>query len=96
MKRLNMGCGNDIRSGWVNADFVKKNGVDVVHNFNKTPYPFKDNTFDEIDCIEVLEHLNDTVTVIREIHRILKPGGKVKITVPYYLSVGAWSNPENM
>lgn len=90
-----MGCGNDIRPDWVNADFVKKKGVDVVHNFNKVPYPFKDNTFDEIECIEVVEHLDDTIAVIRELHRILKPGGKVKITVPYYLSHHAWSNPEH-
>ena len=95
MTKLNLGCGNDIIPGWVNVDFIKKKGIDKVHNLNKYPYPFKDNTFDEIKCVEVVEHLDDTVATMKEIFRILKPGGKVIITVPYFLSVGAWSNPEH-
>ena len=90
-----MGCGNDIRFGWVNLDFVKKKGVDIVHNLNKYPYPFKNDTFDHIECKEVIEHLDDTISAVKEIHRILKPGGTVELTVPYYLSHTAWSNPEH-
>ena len=44
--------------------------------------PFKDGAIDRIICTEVLEHLTDPEKAIREIGRILKPGGRVVISVP--------------
>ena len=55
--KLNLGCGNDIKEGWVNMDYIGAEGVDVVHNLNRLPYPFPDNTFDSILASHVLEHL---------------------------------------
>jgi len=43
---------------------------------------FKDNTFDVITMIEVLEHVADDKKVIKEIYRVLKPGGQLIITAP--------------
>ena len=43
INKLNFGCGPEIMKGYVNMDILKLSGVDVVHNFNKFPYPFKDN-----------------------------------------------------
>lgn len=39
--KLNLGCGNDIREGWVNLDINKKEGVNVVHDLNEVPLPFE-------------------------------------------------------
>jgi hypothetical protein len=44
-KKLHLGCGTNIKKDWINLDFVKLKGVEVVHDLNKFPYPFKDNTF---------------------------------------------------
>lgn len=44
--------------------------------------PYKNRTFDFIICSEVLEHLSDDTKAIKEIYRLLKPGGTVAITVP--------------
>jgi SAM-dependent methyltransferase len=44
--------------------------------------PFADATFDVIFCTEVLEHVPDPHLAVREIARVLVPGGKVFITVP--------------
>ncbi len=44
--------------------------------------PFSNNSFDKIICSEVLEHLPDDVLGLSEFKRILKPGGKISITVP--------------
>ncbi len=46
--------------------------------------PFADATFDRIVCSEVLEHLTDYPAALGEIHRVLKPGGLLAISVPRY------------
>ena len=40
MKKLNLGCGNDIRQGYINLDVAELDGVDVVWDVNKLPLPF--------------------------------------------------------
>lgn len=47
-----------------------------------TKLPFADNTFDCVVTSEVLEHIQDDVRAISELHRVLKPGGSLGITVP--------------
>ncbi len=44
--------------------------------------PFKDNSFDKAIISEVLEHLENDVKALKEIYRILKPGGMLVISVP--------------
>jgi SAM-dependent methyltransferase len=46
-------------------------------------YPFKDNSFDGIGCFAVLEHTRRPWQVVSEIHRMLKPGGKIWIDWPF-------------
>lgn len=93
IKKLNLGCGEDIRDGYINIDNVKLAGVDVVHDLDKFPYPFKDNLFYEIFTSHVLEHLTDLLGVMRELHRITKNNGVIKIKVPYYNCSGAYQDP---
>ncbi len=93
MKLLNLGCGRDIKKGYVNLDKIKLEGVDVVHDLNEFPYPFKDNEFNEIYCKHVLEHIDNLIKVMDELHRISKPGGKIKIIAPYFSGQGAYNDP---
>ena len=95
MKRLNLGCGKNIREGWVNADYVKFPGVDVRIDCNKLPYPFKDNEFDVIELKRLIEHLDSNIKVMEEMHRILKPGRKLIIEAPYQTGASAWCHPEH-
>lgn len=46
--------------------------------------PFRDGVFDKIVCTEVLEHIPDDKAGIRELARVLKPGGLIAISVPNY------------
>lgn len=95
MKKLNLGCGLDVRKDCVNLDLVKLPGIDVVHDLNKFPYPFKENTFDEILCLNVLEHVRDFVKVLGELHRISKPDAIIVVSVPYWNSNLAWADPQH-
>lgn len=95
--KINAGCGTDIREGYVNLDFHEVKGMkkdrDIIHDLNKFPYPFKKNSVDEIMCNGTMEHLLDTDKVMGEFHRILKPGGILKISTSHRQSNRAWLNP---
>jgi len=92
--KLNLGCGTDIRPGWVNLDSSRAiPGVDVVHDLGNPLLPFADGTFDYILAQDVLEHLTDPVATLRELHRILNPGGRVRIRVPHFTSRNNFIDP---
>jgi SAM-dependent methyltransferase len=54
--------------------------IDYVSDILDIPVP--DNSFDVIICTEVIEHVPDPISVIKEVSRILKPGGTLLITAP--------------
>jgi len=91
-KRLNLGCGTDIRKGWVNLDKTAIKGVDIICDIERQPLPFNDNEFDEILCQDVLEH-TDYIPLVGELHRILKKGGSVFIRAPHFSSLNRYLDP---
>lgn len=82
--RLNLGCGRFPKPGYVNVDWKTMPGVDVVHDLSRLPFPFQDESFEQIDADHVLEHLPDVFGVMAEIHRILRPGGHLELAVPHF------------
>jgi len=92
MKRLNLGCGNEYKEGWINVDILKSINADIHHNLNKYPYPFKANQFDHIEARMILEHLDDPITGLAEMARIGKKGGIISITVPHCFSYAAMTD----
>ena len=92
-KKLNLGCGTDIREGWVNLDSAALPGVDVVHDINSLPLPFAADSFDEIVCQDILEHIADYTPLLKELHRVLAPGGMLRVRVPHFTSKNNFSDP---
>ena len=91
--KLHIGCGKDIKQGFVNLDSLNLPGVDIVHDLNKFPWPFKDNTFDYVLAVSVLEHLDNLIRTMEEIHRISKKNAIIEIRVPHFESLGAFVDP---
>jgi SAM-dependent methyltransferase len=91
-QRLNLGCGTDVRPGWVNLDIAPLHGVDVVHDLRRLPLPFDNGRFSEVLAKDVLEHL-DYVPLLRELHRILAPGGALHVVSPHFTSAAVWLDP---
>ena len=82
--RLNLGSGRFPLKGYLNVDFDPQARPDLVWNLNRRPYPFRAGSFDLIEAHHVMEHLHDVFGTMREIHRLLRPGGLVKISVPHF------------
>lgn len=110
MRALLMGCGNSrdkriqtpLGKGWdelVTLDMSADCKPDVVHNLEQLPYPFKDNTFDEIHAYEVMEHMGKQgdwrffFAQFDELARILKPNGLFVFTSPKATSPWLWGDP---
>lgn len=110
-RELLIGCGHrrakdvtfdDIPPVFTNLttlDIDPVGGADVVHDLNILPYPFADETFDEVHAYEALEHCGrqgdakfffDQFT---EFWRILKPGGWFCGSCPTWDGEWAWADP---
>jgi SAM-dependent methyltransferase len=81
------------RKGYINLDACEAVKPDRIWDLNNYPYPFEDNTFEEILAYSILEHLDDLIAVMEELHRIGKPGAKLDIRVPYWDGYGFASDP---
>ena len=93
---LDVGAGESPWRAWLPAA-TKYHGIDVAHSaefgmaggrpdivyFDGLNIPYKDNTFDNVLCIEVLEHSVEPKTLLSETARVLRPGGQLILTVPW-------------
>ena len=91
--KINLGCGTDIRPTYVNVDKVRLTGVNVVHDLSLIPLPFADDCAEEVLCIHVIEHITPLVPLLKDIHRVLKPGGRAVFHVPHFTSVSMFEDP---
>jgi len=83
MNKLNIGCGTTFHPSWVNIDFEPSSPLVQQYDIRKG-LPYADNVFDVGYCSHVLEHLKrvEADKVLKEIYRVLKPGGIVRLVVP--------------
>lgn len=54
-----------------------------MHDLEETPWPLPDNQFEEVYLRHVLEHISDWQAVMKELHRVYKPGATVHIWAPH-------------
>jgi SAM-dependent methyltransferase len=92
-RNLNLGCGMQPLPRAVNVDKVPTTSADIHHDLDVFPYPLPADYFDEIHCIDVLEHLKDLVAVMEEIHRLGRDGCHVYIVVPHFSSSNSYTDP---
>lgn len=85
--KLNIGCGPHKKEGYINIDQFASFSPDMVMNLESFPWPFETSSVEEIYASHVLEHLGATTDVffclIKEIYRVMTPGGLLRITVPH-------------
>ena len=69
--------------------WARNRGIGEIVQGSITDAPFPDDRFDFAVCLDVLEHIDDELHALRELRRIMRPGGTLLVTVPAYQSL--WS-----
>ncbi|WP_337866895.1 class I SAM-dependent methyltransferase [Ignavibacterium sp.] len=91
-KILDVGCGTKPYESFFNySDYIGleyDTGIDsekktADYYYDGKTFPFDSESFDSVICNQVLEHVFEPKEFLLEINRILKPGGKFLITVPF-------------
>jgi len=93
--KLNIGCGNDYRKGYINCDCTNQVKVDKVVNLERH-LDFRSNSISEIIANHVLEHIKNFVPLMQELYRISKDGASIKIKTPFYSSWGQYNDPTHI
>lgn len=91
MRILDVGCGANKYEGAIGLDNNPRTAADVIHDLGEIPYPFPDNEFDLIVSNHVVEHVPDVMAFVGELHRIAKPGAKIRLLTPHYTNPD-WAN----
>lgn len=82
---LNIGCGRDIRKGWVNIDIAPDIGANMVLDIRKDLLPYPAGSVDMIYISGVLEQIgsnDDLIFALNECHRVLRDSGSMTVIVP--------------
>ena len=96
--RVNIGSGHDYRAGWINVDRYAKR-ADLRFDLLKFPWDLEDDSVDWLYANQIVEHVpprlgdeDGLIRVLREVHRILKAGGRMYIGVPMAGTVSDYAN----
>ena len=81
--RLNVGCGPAVKSGWLNID-IDPRLEGAVYMDATQPLLLRDASVDFAYCEHMIEHvkLSDAIAMLRELHRVLRPQGVLRIATP--------------
>jgi len=83
--KLNLGCGSQILPGYCNVD--KYGEPDLKWDLETFPWPWPDNSAEEVLLSHVLEHLGQSpaafLAVMQELYRVCRPDAVVKVIVPH-------------
>ena len=83
VRKLHIGCGGNILNGWLNSDCNSINPGVISLDATKV-FPLNNDQFDYVFSEHMIEHINFSqgFAMLLECHRILKPGGKLRISTP--------------
>lgn len=93
LRVLDLGCGRHKLPGAIGVDRNPRSQADVLADLNAKRLPFRDDTFDEVRLSHVIEHLEDVVAAMAEVHRICKPGARVTVRTPHFSSIHSYTDP---
>jgi SAM-dependent methyltransferase len=90
---LDVGCGVNKLAGAIGIDRNPRTRADVLVDLDHIPYPFRDNSFDRLQAVHVIEHVSDVIKAMEEFHRLVRPGGVIFLATPHYTDFSSFCDP---
>jgi SAM-dependent methyltransferase len=90
---LDLGCGMDKYPGAIGADKNPATAADVICHIDKGALPFRDDAFDQVRAVHLIEHVADVIQTMEELHRVTRPGGSIYIVTPHYTDASSFTDP---
>lgn len=90
---LNLGCGLKKLPHAINVDISESVSPEMILDLNRIPWPFPSESFSEVFASDVIEHCNDVIRIMEEVHRVSRENAIVHITVPHFSCVNSFADP---
>ncbi len=95
MTKLNLGCGNKRKEGFLGLDKFRTEAVDIVADIEEA-LPFDDSSVHEIWMDNVIEHIRDIPRLMKELHRVCVSGATITVITPHFASLASWRDPTHI
>ena len=93
---LDVGCGlKRAEPGAIGMDWTAESGAEVVWNVDRLPWPLPDDAFGRVHLSHIVEHMDDIVAGMREVHRVSRNGASVFVTTPHFSSHNSYTDPSH-
>jgi len=92
--RLDIGCGVRKKEGYFGVDIRQFEGVDLCLDAGTAPWPWQDNSVEEIHASHFIEHLTaqERIHFVNEAYRVLKPNGQLNLIAPHWGAARAYGD----
>ena len=94
--KIDLGNGGKSRQGFYGIDCLELKNVDIVADLNEALDLLPDNCVEHLISNHCLEHIENLMLLMKEIHRIVKPEGVIEIVVPHFSSPYFYSDPTHV
>ncbi len=91
---LDIGCGTTrAEPGAIGVDWSEESGAEVICDLDRYPWPLPDNAFGRVHMSHIIEHVEDPMRAMKEVHRVARGGASVFVTTPHFSSHNSYTDP---
>jgi SAM-dependent methyltransferase len=93
--KLDLGCGNRARPGFLGVDLFPSAGANLVCDLSER-FPFRSDSVEEVWMDNFIEHVPDVSHLMGEVARICRHGARVTVRTPHFSSQASWRDPTHV
>ena len=93
MRKLDIGCGQAKEPGAIGLDMNPATHADVLADVSGAPLPVRPSSFDRIFIRHIIEHVDDPLRFMEELHRAARDGGEVEGITPHFSNPCSFADP---